>query len=118
MSSVTKKRSRIAALLIAPFVAVTSGAIAIGQPVTPSASPIPAITATPLESPSPFPGATPTALPTATPAPLVAQPSAITVAPGVTQPVKVLGATAPITAQVSNAIATVTVDQTTGFLYV
>lgn len=65
-----------------------------------------------MQSPSPAATATSTA-----PPPLTAQPANIVVAPGVSQAIKVLGATPPITAQVSSSIATVTVDQRHAFIY-
>lgn len=72
---------------------------------------------TPPAAPSPAPPlAAPTVTPT--PAPLTAQPNQIFIAPGVTQAVKILGATPPITAQISGTFATVTIDQQAGFIYV
>lgn len=111
MSFDTKRSRSLAGLLTLAFVAATE-ASALAQFASPS--PSPSATASPIATPSS--AATATAAPTALP-PLTAQPANIVVAPGVSQAIKILGATPPITAQVSSSIATVTVDQQHAFIY-
>jgi hypothetical protein len=119
MSFGTKSSRSLAASLTFAFLAATGGS-APAQLASPLPAPSISASATALPSPaasfpSPFATATPT--PTAPP-PLTAQPANIVIGPGVSQAVKILGATPPLTAQVSSSIATVTIDQVHAFIYV
>ena len=107
MSFTTKSvRSFGVVAVVFALIAAGSGGHALAQSLTPAPLPSPGESFSPAPTPSP------------TPAPLSAQPASITIAPGVSQAVKILGATAPITAQISAPIATLTVDQKASFVYV
>lgn len=117
MSYATNSARSVAAVLTFAL-AAHGGPVALAQSAFPLPTPVASASLPPasaLPSTSPFPEASPSS----TPQPLAAQPNQVFIAPGVSQAVKILGATAPITVTVSGPFATIsTIDQKNGFIYI